>query len=765
MLAIALLVSVLAGSPVGELGFAEPTRFAGLRLSEALTLLQARGFRIVYSSELVTPDMRVASEPVARDPAALLSELLKPHGLRVEVGPAGVLQIVRAPAKQDAARPRQADRAREPLAAEAPNYEEHVTVRAWKFDALEGRIGVPARMTRDQLVEMRSVLTDDPLRTLQSLPQVTAASDFHSSFSMRGSSPRHIGVVIEGVAAPWLQHTAYGRSDSGSISMFGSDVLEDATLQAGAYPQRHGDWLGGHLALTLREGSRTANRVHGTISGGSATVVGEGPIGGSERGAWLVAARQSFRDWPRRPSGAVHPTMFGFADAQAKLVYDVANGHQLRVTAVGGRSGIDGIDGAGPSELANGANVAAVVTAGWRSELGRRTVLDQQGHVLAHQYFNKHQTGQDALRGRNRELGYRADLLRSIGGALIEVGGQVQRTSSSRQTPFYDAEAIEGRLPLRSLNAVDDSWWTRAAYANVRWTPHASLLMSSGLRIVLEDWLESPAVARWASGEWSIDDRWTVSASAGVSHQLANLHVALDSGEHDDVVPERAVHAQVGIGRAMGASARWNVNVFSRRERGLVHDPRFAATFASDAIETRTNSSLAGRLNGDSRGIEIAVQRSTASGLTGWVSYAYSRTLHTDPLRLETFSADYDQRHTFTAQGSWWATPRTAVGLTFRAGANFPIPGYLQSRDGTLVVGTERNALRLPPYVRLDLRGQRTLTLIGRRVTLFAEMINVLNRRNMGPAYGIIDPATGHAAGFSEQLFPRLASIGLRIDF
>jgi hypothetical protein len=130
-------------------------------------------------------------------------------------------------------------------------------------------------------------------------------------------------VVVDGVAAPWLQHTAYGRADSGSVTMFGSEVLEHAALEAGAYPQRHGDWVGGQIAITLREGSRVDTELHGTLTGSSATLVGEGPIGSSARGAWLVAARQSFRDWPRKPSNPT-ASVFGFADAQAKLVYDAS---------------------------------------------------------------------------------------------------------------------------------------------------------------------------------------------------------------------------------------------------------------------------------------------------------------------------------------------------------------------------------------------------------------------------------------------------------
>lgn len=75
---------------------AEPERFVGLRLEEALRTLQPTGLRIVFTSQLVTPDMRVATAPRARAPREQLDELLEPHGLLAGTGPGGIIQVVRA---------------------------------------------------------------------------------------------------------------------------------------------------------------------------------------------------------------------------------------------------------------------------------------------------------------------------------------------------------------------------------------------------------------------------------------------------------------------------------------------------------------------------------------------------------------------------------------------------------------------------------------------------------------------------------------------
>ena len=66
-----------------------------------------------------------------------------------------------------------------------------------------------------------------------------------------------------------------------------------------------------------------------------------------------------------------------------------------------------------------------------------------------------------------------------------------------------------------------------------------------------------------------------------------------------------------------------------------------------------------------------------------------------------------------------------------RIGSNFPIPGYYAETNGAYFVTDVRNTARLPVYGRLDLRANRAFNWSRRRLTLFAEVINVLNRDNV----------------------------------
>ena len=139
---------------------------------------------------------------------------------------------------------------------------------------------------------------------------------------------------------------------------------------------------------------------------------------------------------------------------------------------------------------------------------------------------------------------------------------------------------------------------------------------------------------------------------------------------------------------------------------------------------------------------------------------------YTDSARVETFPADFDQPHAVNVFGAYtFRDGRSRVGATLHAGSNFPLSGYLSRRGDSLFVGADRNRVRLPAYSRLDLHAQRGFDYAGKRLTLFVDVLNVLDRRNLGRAQGSIDISTGVATGFTAPLLSRRVSGGIVVDF
>src|SRR5262245_41505539 len=308
--------------------------FQGRLLEDALRVLQRAGLPLVFSSEIVTPSMRVVAEPRGTTPRQQLDQLLEPHGLKAKAGPGGVILVVREDASRTAHRTTRfpvSERKGAADAAPTPDqpvaYTDSVTVMGWRRDRVDRGVS-GTTLDTGALQSGTSILQGDALDAVHAMPRVTAVDDFRSEFSVRGSPYRQIGVVIDGVATRWLQHAVYGRYDAGSLSMFAHDAIDRATLQAGAYPRRYGDVLGAQLELGLKEGSRQSTRFAGTVGGTSAAFVGEGPIGDEARGSWIAGVRNSFRSWPV-DRASPNDVGFAFADAHTKLVYDVSPTQQI----------------------------------------------------------------------------------------------------------------------------------------------------------------------------------------------------------------------------------------------------------------------------------------------------------------------------------------------------------------------------------------------------------------------------------------------------
>ena len=108
---------------------------------------------------------------------------------------------------------------------------------------------------------------------------------------------------------------------------------------------------------------------------------------------------------------------------------------------------------------------------------------------------------------------------------------------------------------------------------------------------------------------------------------------------------------------------------------------------------------------------------------------------------------------------------RTSLSARLRYGSNFPLAGYIAQDANGYLLSARRNGTRLPAYARLDLRADRTFTYRSRRLTLFLEVVNAMNRENVRPNSPGINLATRRVFEPTEKLFPLLPVAGLLIEF
>ena len=150
-----------------------------------------------------------------------------------------------------------------------------------------------------ELQNLRGVLTDDALRAVQVLPGVATGDDFRSEFSVRGSDFSHLNFTVDGFATPFVMHMVRAveeRANTGSVSMINSDVLERGVAVERWISTAFGQPHGRRARVCRPRGSRERTLVRASVSGTSASMTVEGPLGGARRGSWLISGRKSYLD-------------------------------------------------------------------------------------------------------------------------------------------------------------------------------------------------------------------------------------------------------------------------------------------------------------------------------------------------------------------------------------------------------------------------------------------------------------------------------------
>ena len=651
-----------------------------------------------------------------------------------------------------------------PLTEGTGTHTETVTVTADRFRTAEPGVAAQHTLGSADLQNLRGVLADDPLRAVQTLPGVATGDDLRSEFSVRGSDFGHINFTVEGVPAPFLLHTVRAvedRASSGSVAMINSDILEDVTLLNGGYAQRYGNRTGAEIAFRLREGSRGAHHLRVAVSGTSAAVVGEGPLGGSRRGSWIVSARKSYLDLliDRLTDDGI---AFGFADAQGKIVYDVTPRQRVELAIVAGRSRLEEAEEeVDANDLFAGRNAAAVGIATWRMT-GRRGFVITRALAGGNAFRNDTIGGVDLDTGDDRQRGVRADAAVAIRSGLhIQGGAQIERNEQGRRR-----QRPTGLTTFREINDFRAHAARTGGYAQIRWDATRALTVIPGARVDFWSLTDQRTASPWLQAEWRPAPRTTIRGGLGVYRQFADFEQVIGALGTAGMPPERATHLDLGIEHRFNSSLRGVVALYNRADESLIRRPGSETRLVDgEIVRGSITSPFASRLDGTARGIEVLLQRRDPNGLSGWLAYSFGRNRYEDVVTGESFWGDLDQRHALNAYVTFRLSARANVGAKLRMGTNFPAPGFYRRVAGEYFIGEERNEVRLPVYARLDLRATRTFTWSGQRLTLFAEVMNVLNRDNVRYNPPSIDSRTGRAARLFESLIPIVPSAGILVEF
>jgi hypothetical protein len=346
---------------------------AGTPLTTALLQLQGEGLKLVFSSQVVGPEMRVVATPRSRDSRHVLDEVLAANGLAALDGPDGVLVIVpqppaprlstlrgfiRSPAgtaiagvsvrlpergvgtitasdgsfqigrlepgtcRIEARRPGFVPKLRDHVILEPervteaslvlqPLWAEEIVVQPSRISLLTDHAEAPIHLSREE-IEALPHLGDDVFRTLRLLPG-TSSTDLSVQLHPRGARRDELLILIDGQEIYDPYHL---KEFDNALSVVGSSTLESVRLATAAFPVSQGDRMGGVLDMTTLPANRQRLRLSASILGvgmEASRLQREGNLG------WFVAGRRGSTDLLGRAFHLEQPAfwdLFGKADLQ-----------------------------------------------------------------------------------------------------------------------------------------------------------------------------------------------------------------------------------------------------------------------------------------------------------------------------------------------------------------------------------------------------------------------------------------------------------------
>jgi len=629
---------------------------------------------------------------------------------------------------------------------------------------------------------LASVLADDPLRAVQSLPGVSSNNDFDSEFSLRGASFDRIGLYLDGILLHSPFHTTDGQSGDGSLTIFNGDMTDDMTLYEGAWPVRYSDRTAGILAVDMREGNR--QEIQGRLQASASNAGGlfEGPLGkkqkGAPRGSWIVSFRKSYLDYilNRIDFGDQPPLAFGFTDGEARLTYDLTSKHTISLSDVEGASGVNRT--AFQSEL----GVNTVMTSGFRYSLlnlGSRYAPNQRVLITNHLAWSRErgdvENRDNALLNRQayNEWTWHGDVSVSWlsdqpGKNTLDFGGLIRQERQDGSTLLF----VFTPLQVPSQDFFRGSGTRAGGYVQQSYGFFSDRIhLTAGVR---QDEFSQSTVqvtSPYASASFTPLKKTHVQFDWGQYAQFPELNQVFSVFTNYPLLPERSTHYEAVVEQTLDERTRVRVEFYDRQDRDLLArpflDPRILPN--GTIFNALPNAPWANSERGYSRGAQIFLQRRTANGFTGWISYAYGHNEIHDGLLGVSFPSDYDQRHTFNAYVSRRLRPTVNVSLRFTYGSGMPFPGFyseVQQGGGTsYFLAMNRDGVRAASYQRTDLRLNKSFVHKKSKATLFAEVINLTNHNNHDfDSPGPYD-STGQTYPNFFSMFPILPSAGILFEF
>ena len=772
MLRILLLSFALLSSTVlADDGQAVP--YVGRTVANVIDGFREQGHRFAYSTNLVSKELRVETEPVPGTPVEIVRQILEPYGLEVR-SEAGVYLVVRAQARESSvpeptsASPRTKRADIETVIVAASRYEISRDISTSKF-TLDRRT-----------IQSMPDIGEDPIRIAQRLPGA-AASGTSAVAHFRGGEQNEIGIMLNG---QWLFDPFHVRDYQSLFSAIDARAIDGVEVYTGGFPVRYGDRMSGMVLMN----SLDADKPRHTEIGLSVFNTSLLTAGSRQDHNWLFSARRGNLDLVIDPRYG-QPSYF---DVFGEYTFELSPGMRLSMNALFADDQVKVVLEADPAELeqvvsdTSNTQLWLRLESDWSETLSSSTVLSMVDYT-------------------NTREGSASDPEKMIAAAMDtrDVSQFALRqdwvwSPSSRHRTQWGIHAAYGEADY-AYSGSADYFGLQAIYADrpdsVSRSATASPKGGSYAIYVSDRWRLTPrAVVEWGlrwddqtytdlSSDSQLSPRLNfmlrtgeateLRFSVGRYHQSQPLQsLQIEDGITNFWPAQRADHVIAGVKHLLDNDTSLRLEVFRKEIRDV--RPRFENLYDPLGLmpELQADRVRLDPARAEARGLELSADRS-AGPWSWWASYTWSKV--TDRIDGRDVPRSWDQRHAVQGGFEWQDEAWTlAVAASIHSG--WPKTGLELISEGVdeegeainVAVPGPRNEFRNPTFASVDLRVSRKFDVRRGSLLAFVEISNVFNRRNVCCLdFDLEEDAAGNQAlEYSRDYWlPLLPAIGVLWEF
>jgi len=653
-------------------------------------------------------------------------------------------------------------------------------------------------MTTKEVNAIPRMIEPDLLRTLQSMPGITGLSDFSSAIYVRGGTPDQNLYLIDGAEIYNPEH------GFGIFSTFNTNAIKKVDVSKGGFGAEFGDRLSSVIDVINLDGNRNNFESAVNVSLIAADFTLQAPVGST--GSVSGSLRRTYIDMTYAKWSKDIPNYY-FYDGNLKGSFQLSERDNLVLSYFNGR---DNLDYQFNQDISN----SPTLLYDWGNRLGSVNWK----HIFNDKFFSSfYVTGSDFSSDFDIDQSLNMKEKNSLSDYTVKEALEYYATNEVTLKTGAEYKRLHIGYNFtweQGLISFDEQGYEFSAYVSPVWHPTPLWEIEGGLRFgqYIMDRTFTNLDPR-LSLKYRLSETSSLKFSTGIYHQylssiprfvLESIWMSSDRNIDDS----RAIHFILGYNKQIGNQISLETETYYKDYGSIyVYNQNVGADitpsyYLPDGKPVYSSSKdVLIRGDGESFGIEFLLRKGTGA-VTGWISYALSRTNYLfdginqgrsfvprqDRTSVVNFVLNGNVGDIFN--GRWSGAPTKSssnwmLGLNFVYTTGQPItvpsssyyvntlpdwnnynpngdnlPGY-KLYPGTI------NTYRLPDYIRMDISVTWENNFKGWSLSPYLQIFNFGNRANVW----FINYSSKDVNGKIEQevktvnMLPILPTIGITAKF